>query len=64
MPDKNLVNSDMFDLYGSFHNNYMWFNLKIISPPSRVQSFSVFFHIIFLPSVCLCNVSIIRIMHI
>lgn len=64
MPDKSLVNIDTFDLYGSFHNNYMIFKLNHISPPSRLQSFLVFFHIIFLQSVCLCNVSIIRIMHI
>lgn len=42
----------------------MIFKLNHISPPSWLQSFLVHFHIIFLQSVCLCNVSIIRIMHI
>lgn len=42
----------------------MIFKWSHISPPSRLQSFLVYFHIIFLRSVCLCNVSIIRIMHI
>lgn len=64
MPDKNLVNIDTFDLYGSFCNNYMIFKLNHISPSTRLQYFLVFFHIIFLQCVCLCNVSIIGIMHI
>lgn len=48
MPDKNLVNIEMFDLYDSSHNNYMIFKLNHISQPSRLQSFLVSFHIIFL----------------
>lgn len=48
MPDKNLVNIEMFDLYDSSHNNYMIFKLNHVSQPSRLQSFLVSFHIIFL----------------